>query len=92
MVIICLVFCPLVVFDTSFLRTFISWNRFDFCFRRFSLYAGPALGIGRECDGLGPMPLGGPKKILWCRVYIEILSFWRVYIVNFTKRPEILTR
>jgi len=22
--------------------------------------AGPALGIGRECDSLGPMPLGGP--------------------------------
>ena len=21
-------------------------------------YPGPALGIGRECDGLGPMPLG----------------------------------
>jgi len=25
------------------------------------IYAGPALGIGRECDGLGPMPVGGPK-------------------------------
>jgi len=23
--------------------------------------SGPALGIGRECDGLGPMPLEGPK-------------------------------
>jgi len=26
-------------------------------------YTGPALGIGQECDGLGPMPVGGPKKI-----------------------------
>jgi len=25
-------------------------------------------------------------------VYIEILGFWGVYIVKFTKRPEILTR
>jgi len=24
--------------------------------------SGPALGIGRECDDLGPMSLGGPKK------------------------------
>jgi len=23
--------------------------------------ARPALGIGRECDGLGPMLVGGPK-------------------------------
>ena len=38
--------------------------------------AGPALGIGRECDGLGPMPLGALKFILYSRVYIEILGFW----------------
>jgi len=25
--------------------------------------SGPALGIGRGCDGLEPMPVGGPKKI-----------------------------
>jgi len=54
--------------------------------------SGPALGIGRECDGLGPMPLGGPKFFLWMGVYIEILGFLWVYIVKFTKRPEVLTR
>jgi len=24
-------------------------------------YAGPALGIGRGCDGLGPLPVGAQK-------------------------------
>ena len=38
---------------------------FFFFFFSRSGCSGPALGIGRECDGLGPMPLGGPKKNLW---------------------------
>jgi len=25
-------------------------------------HPGPALGIGGGCDGLGPLPVGGPKK------------------------------
>jgi len=30
------------------------------------IVAGPTLGIGQECDGLGPMPIGGPKKKFIC--------------------------
>jgi len=41
---------------------------------------GPALGIGRECDGLGPMPLGGPKKIIMERgVYRNTRSLRGLY-------------
>jgi len=43
-------------------------------------YPGPALGIGRECDGLGPMPVGGPKFFLSAEVYIARTGiFWDVY-------------
>jgi len=27
---------------------------------KHSWRTGPALGIGRECGGLGPLPVGGP--------------------------------
>ena len=35
-----------------------------------------ALGIGRGYDSLGPMPIGGPKKLLRRRVHIEKFGLW----------------
>jgi hypothetical protein len=48
--------------------------------------AGPAIGIGRECDGLEPMPVGGPKKFLSEGVYIARTGFWGVDVVKYTYR------
>jgi len=54
-----------------------------------SVRAGPRHRLGVR--PLGPMPLGGLKKIMQ-GVYVEIFGFLGVYIAKFTKRPEILTR
>ena len=48
--------------------------------------SGPALGIGRECDGLGPMPVGGPKFFFTRGVYIARSGFWGVSVVKYTNR------
>jgi len=41
------------------------------------MYAGPALGIGWGCDGLGPLPERGPKFFFYNR---NIWFFGGVYI------------
>jgi len=48
--------------------------------------AGSALGIGRECDGLGPMLIGGLELFLLAGVYIARTGFWGVYIVKYINR------
>jgi len=54
-------------------------------------YSGTALGIGRRCEGLGPMPVGAPFFFFMVEVYIEIFGFLREYIAKFTERPQTLT-
>ena len=49
----------------------------------------PTLGIGRGCDGLGSMLVGGQKN--YGGMYIEIFGLWGVYIAKFTERPHTLT-
>jgi len=49
-------------------------------------FPGPALGIGRECDGLGPMPVGGLKIFLSAGVYIARTEMFGVYIVKYINR------
>jgi len=47
----------------------------------YALGVGPTLGIGQGCDGLGPMPVGGPKKNYGGGAYRNI-HFMGVYIAN----------
>jgi len=53
--------------------------------------AGPTLGISREYDGQGHMPLRGLNKIVEGGVNRNTW-FMGDCIVKFTTRPEILTR
>jgi len=51
--------------------------------------AGLALDIGRGYDDLGPIPVGGPKKIMVSGLYRNIW-FLGVYIAKFTEWSQLL--
>ena len=56
------------------------------CARVCVCISGPALGIGRECDDLGPMHVGALEIFLLAGVYIARTGFWGVYIVEYINR------
>jgi hypothetical protein len=55
-----------------------------FSVRKLQILPEPVLGIGRGCNDLRPMPVGGKKILLG--MYIEIFGLWEVYISKFAEK------
>jgi len=61
-------------------------------YTKIKLESGLALGIGQGWDGLGPLPVGGPKFFVRKGVYIQIFGFWGVCLAKFTDMPKHVER